>query len=90
MRAPCFQKACSTIQQFRFKKLPARPKSAPFAAPFTLWFAHHRAFAPHSFLLLNQAVFATFISGDGGGKDGLEELQTRLRRISTCAQFSAK
>jgi hypothetical protein len=37
-----------------------------------------------------QAVFATFISGDSEGKDGLEELQTRLRRISTCAQFTAK
>jgi hypothetical protein len=37
-----------------------------------------------------KAVFATFISGDGEGKDGLEELQTRLRRISTCAQFAAK
>jgi hypothetical protein len=90
MKAPCFQKACSTIQQFRFKKLPARPKSAPFAASFTQWFAHYRAPASHSSLLLNQAVFATFITGDGGGKDGLEELQTRLRRISTCAQFSAK
>ena len=42
-----------------------------------------------TFFLSNQAVFATFISGDGGGKDGLEELQMRLRRISTCAQFSA-
>jgi len=36
-----------------------------------------------------QAVFATFISGDSEGKDGLEELQTRLRRISTCVQFTA-
>jgi len=36
-----------------------------------------------------QAVFATFIAGQSGGKEGLEELQTRLRRISAFGVFTA-
>jgi hypothetical protein len=47
-------------------------------------------YSTHAFCATQQAVFATFIDGDDGGKEGLEQLQTRLRRISTCSQFVAK